>query len=165
MLPLSSHRIMRDMRAMMFVVLIRLVTIHEGNVVFPASGRITRPASLSAVFMPSACGRKSRSCVLLRFGWQHTFQFVGTGFSIYHGLPQKSFSSLLENNSFSSSAVLSSRTIAEEYSSCGIQPEAGVHVFCFREVEGVDTQPVDIVMICLMPPAYSIKMSQALLSL
>ena len=46
------------------------------------------------------------------FGWQHTFQFVGTGFSIYHGLPQEVFSSLLENNSFSS-AVLSSRTIAE----------------------------------------------------
>ena len=28
-------------------------------------------------------------------------------------------------------------------------------VFCFREVEGVDTQPADIVMICLIPPAYS----------
>ena len=60
---------------------------------------------------------------------------------------KKSFSSLLENNSFSS-AVLSSRAIVEgvlqlRYTAS----EAGVHaVFCFREVEGVDTQPVDIVI-------------------
>ena len=60
---------------------------------------------------------------------------------------KKSFSSLLENNSFSS-AVLSSRTIAEGVTPVAVYSlEAGVHaVFCFREVEGVDTQPVDIVI-------------------
>ena len=59
---------------------------------------------------------------------------------------KKSFSSLLENNSFSS-AVLSSRTIAEGTPVAVYSLEAGVHaVFCFREVEGVDTQPVDIVI-------------------
>ena len=78
---------------------------------------------------------------------------------------KKSFSSLLENNSFSS-AVLSSRTIAEGVLQLVYSLEAGVHaVFCFREVEGVDTQPVDIVIDMFDAPAYSIKMSQALLSL
>ena len=53
---------------------------------------------------------------------------------------------MLENNSFSS-AVLSSRTIAEGVPVAVYSLEAGVHaVFCFREVEGVDTQPVDIVI-------------------
>ena len=57
---------------------------------------------------------------------------------------KKSFSSLLENNSFSS-AVLSSRT--GRVLSCGIQPRSwSACRLLFREVEGVDTQPVDIVI-------------------
>ena len=34
------------------------------------------------------------------FGWQHTFQFVGTGFSIYHGLPQEVFQLLVGEQLF-----------------------------------------------------------------
>ena len=45
-------------------------------------------------------------------------------------------------------------------------PKPECIVFCFREVEGVDTQPADIVIDMFNTSCiYSIKMSQALLSL
>ena len=106
-----------------------------------------RPASLSAVFIPSALRSGRAGLVSYHgFGWQHAFQFVGTGFSIYHGLPQ-SFGSLLENNSFSSAILRSPGHSGRSTPVAVYSLEAGVHaVFSFREVEGVDTQPVDIVI-------------------
>ena len=38
-------------------------------------------------------------------------------------------------------------------------------VFCFREVEGVDTQPADIVIDMFIPPAYSIKIAGIVVAL
>ena len=81
------------------------------------------------------------------FGWQHTFQFVSTGFSIYHGLPQEVFQLLVGEQLFSS-AVLSSRAIAEgvlqlRYTASKL---GACRLLFPREVEGVDTQPADIVI-------------------
>ena len=122
--PCLSHLIasytMRDMRAMMFA-LSSSVSYESMTKAamkyFPARpGRITRPASLSAVFIPSALrSEEPVLCPTTVLAGNIPFSLLAPVSSIYSWSAQKSFSSLLENNSFSS-AVLSSRTIAEGYS-------------------------------------------------
>ena len=76
--------------------------VHDegGNVVFPAVGKDNEAIIICSFHTVGIAVGRAGLVSYHGFGWQHTFQFVGTGFSIYHGLPQGSFSSLLENNSF-----------------------------------------------------------------
>ena len=94
---------MRDMRAMMFtIVLIRLVCSHDegGNVVFPAVGKDEAGIIICSFHTVGIAVGRAGLVSYYGFGWQHTFQFVGTGFSIYHGLPQEVFQLLVGEQLF-----------------------------------------------------------------
>ena len=139
------------MRAMMFALSssVSYESMTKAAMYFRPSGRITRPASLSAVFIPSALRSEEPVLCLLRF-WLATYLSVcwHRFRSIYHGLPQEVFQLLVGEQLFSS-AVLSSRTIAEgvlqlRYTASKL--ECMPSSVSERGVEGVDTQPVDIVI-------------------
>ena len=119
-----------------------------GNVVFPTVGKNNEPGIIICSFHAVGIAVGRTGLVSYHgFGWQHTFQFVSTGFSIYHGLPQ-SLSAPCWKTTLFHRPILSSRAHSGRNTPVAVYSlEAGVHVvFCFREVEGVDTQPADIVI-------------------
>ena len=71
----------------------RMSPWRSGNVVFPAVGKDNEAGIIICSFHTVGIAVGRAGLVSYHgFGWQHTFQFVGTGFSIYHGLPQRSLS-------------------------------------------------------------------------
>ena len=94
---------MRDMRAMMFALSssVSYESMTKAAIVFPAVGKDNEAGIIICSFHTVGIAVGRAGLVSYHgFGWQHTFQFVGTGFNIYHGLPQEVFQLLVGEQLF-----------------------------------------------------------------
>ena len=111
--------------------------------VFPAVGKDNEAGIIICSFLVGiAVGRAG--LVLPRFWLKHTFSLLAPVSASIMVCHKKSFSSLLENNFF-----IRPFSVVGPYgrsTPVAVYSLAGACRLLFREVEGVDTQPVDIVI-------------------